>query len=308
MYATPEEAGWAFTGLRRAKRQFDTIDEAALMVVHDGAVVVAWGDVARRYMCHSVRKSLLSALYGIHVARGTIDLDKTLAQLGIDDDPPLTEAEKQAHVIDLLRARSGVYHTAAYETLPMKALRPRRGSHKPGEFFYYNNWDFNVLGTLFIQLTGRDVFQALYDDFAAPLQMQDFLPANGAYYYEDVSMHPAYHFSMSPRDMARFGLLILREGRWRDEQIVPAAWVERIVSPYSDAGSTWDYGYMWWVGKPPAWDGQRVYAARGGSGQAIFVFPELELVITHKVDNAVWSHSWSQVYELVRAILSAKIF
>jgi CubicO group peptidase (beta-lactamase class C family) len=77
---------------------------------------------------------------------------------------------------------------------------------------------------------------------------------------------------------------------------------------YSDAGSTWDYGYMWWVGEPEAWGGRTMFAARGGSGQAIFVFPDHDLVITHKVDNAVWNGGWAQVYLLVRNILSAKVF
>jgi CubicO group peptidase (beta-lactamase class C family) len=232
-----------------------------------------------------------------------------MEELGIDDLPPsLTHEEKQATVEQLLQARSGVYHEAAAESQSMKDARPSRHSHAPGTFWYYNNWDFNVLGTLFIQFTGLDIFQALYDDFAVPLQMQDFQPSNGAYYYQDMSMHPAYHFSMSPRDMARFGLLISRQGRWRDDQIIPAEWIVQSMLPYSDAGSTWEYGYMWWVGKSGAWGGRRVFAARGGGGQAIFVFPDLDIVITHKVDNAVWYGGWSQVYLLVRNILSAKVF
>ena len=272
-------------------------------------VVWEYGNISSNLIVQSCRKSFLSELYGIYHEQGLIDLDATMEDLGIDDLPPsLTQEERQATVEQLLKARSGVYHEAAAESQSMKDARPPRHSHPPGTFWYYNNWDFNVLGTLFIQLTGKDIFQALYDDFAVPLQMQDFLPSNGAYYYEDMSMHPAYHFSMSPRDMARFGLLILREGRWRNEQIIPEAWVAQSVSPYSDAGTTWDYGYMWWVGTEQAWDGQRVFAARGGGGQAIFVFPDLELVITHKVNNSVWTNGWSQVNELVRSILRAKVF
>lgn len=60
---------------------------SAFLVVADGAVVAAWGEVGRRFMCHSVRKSFLSALYGIYWDRGQIELDKTLADLGIDDWP-----------------------------------------------------------------------------------------------------------------------------------------------------------------------------------------------------------------------------
>ena len=79
------------------------------MEQEDGAVVAAWGDVQTRYMCHSVRKSFLSALYGVHVSQGNMDLNKTLAELNIDDRPPLTDAEKRARVVDLLASRSGVW-------------------------------------------------------------------------------------------------------------------------------------------------------------------------------------------------------
>src|SRR5919109_1479372 len=69
----------------------------------------------------------------------------TLAELGIDDQQSLTEAEKRATVADLLGSRSGVYLPAAKEPADMRAERPARGSHAAGEFFFYNNWDFNVL-------------------------------------------------------------------------------------------------------------------------------------------------------------------
>jgi CubicO group peptidase (beta-lactamase class C family) len=58
------------------------------MVVHDGRVVAAWGDVARTVNVASVRKSVLSALYGIAVAEGRIDITRTLAELAIQDTSP----------------------------------------------------------------------------------------------------------------------------------------------------------------------------------------------------------------------------
>jgi CubicO group peptidase (beta-lactamase class C family) len=80
-----------------------------------------WGDIDKKITSYSVRKSLLSALYGIYSAEGVIDINQTLEQLGIDDSPdPLTKEEKQARVVDLLRARSGVYHPAYMKTESMK--------------------------------------------------------------------------------------------------------------------------------------------------------------------------------------------
>jgi hypothetical protein len=62
--------------------------------------------------------------------------------LNIDDIPPsLTKEEKKATVSDLLKSRSGVYHEAAAESRDMVGMRPVRGSHPPGSFYYYNNWE-----------------------------------------------------------------------------------------------------------------------------------------------------------------------
>lgn len=139
-YTTPAEAGFDPELLGQARAFWEALDSAAFMVVYRGNVVVAWGDVERRYMCHSVRKSFLSALIGVHVDEGGIDVEKNLAELGIDDiEGGLTDEEKRATIFDLLCARSGVYRSAAYES--PRARKPARNSFRPGENWCYNNWD-----------------------------------------------------------------------------------------------------------------------------------------------------------------------
>jgi CubicO group peptidase (beta-lactamase class C family) len=133
----------------------------------------SYGDLAAQSYLASVRKSILSMLYGIEVARGKIDTAKTLAMLRIDDRGGLLPREKDATIQDLLGARSGVYHIASYPG-DFLAEAPPRGSQKHGEYQLYSNWDFNVLGTIFEQETGRNLYDALDQELARPLQMQDF--------------------------------------------------------------------------------------------------------------------------------------
>jgi CubicO group peptidase (beta-lactamase class C family) len=72
------------------------------MIVQDGKIIASWGEISHKVNVRSVRKSLLSALFGIGVAEGRIRLDETIGELGIDDRPPgLTEIEKQATIRDL---------------------------------------------------------------------------------------------------------------------------------------------------------------------------------------------------------------
>ncbi|NIM63853.1 MAG: hypothetical protein GTN89_08335, partial [Acidobacteria bacterium] len=65
-YADVRQAGFDPAALEAARETWESLPSSAFLVIADGAVVAAWGEVERRFMCHSVRKSFLSALYGIY--------------------------------------------------------------------------------------------------------------------------------------------------------------------------------------------------------------------------------------------------
>jgi CubicO group peptidase (beta-lactamase class C family) len=288
----PEKAGWSKRGLKEAREQFRGMGSTALLVVHDGRIVVAWGKTTHPMKIHSVRKSFMSALYGVAVARGQIDLDRTLAELRIDDKPPrLTANEKQATVRDLLKARSGVYHVAAAEPPRMKQLRPERGSHSAGTFGYYNNWDFNALGTILRNATQEDTFVAMERHLARPIGMERFTAKDGSYARVSHSEHPAYHMHFTARDLARFGWLFLNRGRWGDRTVIPTNWVAestKVWSPNARRGV--GYGYMWWVAMKQQHFGTNMglgaFSARGNGGQYIVISPQRRIVAVHLNDQS----------------------
>jgi CubicO group peptidase (beta-lactamase class C family) len=157
----PEAAGWSASKLAKAEAWSRQLASTSVVIVHRGAVIAEWGDTSARTPLASVRKSLLSALIGKAVDRGEIKLSQTIGALGIDDnEPSLTAEEKTATVGDLLKSRSGIYHAALYETAAMAAQRPRRSSHKPGSFWYYNYWDFNALGAIYEHAVRSSIFDA----------------------------------------------------------------------------------------------------------------------------------------------------
>ncbi len=283
--ADPASSGWSVEKLQAAEAYAASLKPSAVMVVRDGKVVARWGDVSRKVGVASVRKSLLGALYGIAVAEGRVNPGSTLAELGIDDKAPfLTAAEKRATVRDLLMARSGIYHRAASETRDMLRNRPARGSHAPGSFWWYNNWDFNALGTIYRQQTGEDIFQSFAQRIARPIGMEDFSVRDGRYIAERPSDHAAYPFRLTARDAARFGQLYLDGGRWDGRQVVPAAWVQESTTPHSptDRGSM-GYGYLWWTLNPGMF-GAGAALASGYGGQAIAIVPSKRLVVVQIVD------------------------
>ena len=94
----PKAAGFSRAGLEDLRQRIARTPTTGLMVVHGGRVVFEYGDVKNPYLIASMRKSVLSMLFGRHVASGAIRLDATLAELGIDDIGGLSAAEKQATV------------------------------------------------------------------------------------------------------------------------------------------------------------------------------------------------------------------
>ena len=285
--ASPSDLGWSLQGLSEAYRFFASLPPASLAVVDRGQLVAAWGDIARRVKLSSIRKSLLSALYGKPVDEGVIDLDATLESIGVDDSPPLTQSERQATVRMLLQARSGVYHSYVGGTPYMRAQMPARGSHVLGSFWSYNNWDFNALGGIYESKTGNTIGEAFAAEIAIPLQMQDFR-SDDMYYLRSsenadqfaISKYPAYHFRLTARDMARFGYLFLRNGNWNGKQVVSSDWVRQSTASYSSTsgfGEGFGYGYLWWVNGYNL--NEAAISARGALGKYIVVIPGRDLVV-----------------------------
>lgn len=315
--ARPERHGWDPAQLERARQVFASQPSAAVIVVHRGRLIAAWGDVSARYTAQSVRKGLLNSLIGQLISEGALHLDATLQDMSIDDvSPPLTPEERQATLADLLRSRSGIFHSALYEVggwtrlrreLAAREAEAGRDLYPAGAYWIYNNWDFNALGTIVERAAGEEIGPLFSRRVANPIHMQDFRPEHVEYTTSDhpgeqrfgnVSSHRAYVFDISTRDLARYGLLYLNCGRWDQSQIVPRDWVlASIDGPDTREGRSADegdtgfgaYGYLWQIDRP----GSRFfdtlttrepsYFALGARGHVMGVFPSLDLVIVHQV-------------------------
>ena len=292
-YADVQQAGFDGQALRAACERADSLRSGALMVVFRGHVILACGDVSRKFEAHSVRKSLVSGLYGTAVARGEINLNSTLADFAIDEQTPLTAVERSATIRQVISARSGIYLAAAYAPASQNR-RPQRGSHAPGTHWFYNNWDFNIAGVVYERATKEDLYASFERRLSKPLGMEDWDPADGFRVYEPTkSRHPAHTFRISTRDLARFGQLYLQKGRWDGRQLLPADWVDESTRPHTDDGDGTGYGFMWWTyrtGSPftakyPMLGQYTFYRGLGTGEQGLWVIPDAELVVVHRADT-----------------------
>jgi hypothetical protein len=197
--ADPRSVGWSPAGLDSVRSRLAILPSTGFMAVLGGRVLLSYGNVDTVTYIASIRKSVLSMMMGNYVRRGTIDLDKTLDQLGIDDIGGLSAQEKEATVKDLITARSGIFHEASNSGDDL-ASAPPRGSQKHGTYYLYSNWDFNALGAVFEIMTGRNIYDALETDIARPVGMQDFTRSSQVKSGDSLrSRYPAYHMWFSAR-------------------------------------------------------------------------------------------------------------
>lgn len=287
-----------------------------LVVVVDGKILFEYGDIEELSYIASCRKSVLSLMYGKYIENGIIDLDKTLDELDIDDIQGLLPSERQATIKDIITTKSGVFHPPSNNPDWTK-YAPQRGSIKPGEYCFYNNWDYNVAGAIFEQVTNKNIYEAFEQDIAIPIQMQDFkLESQEKSGDTTKSKYLAYHFWFSTRDMARLGLLLLNNGSWNKEQIISENWVKLTTSlltpteqmhPSGLRDEDFGYGYMWWIWSSSNEILEGSYWARGSFGNYLVIIPNLNMVISHKTKSDYERRtSFSKFKELVYLIIDSK--
>ena len=327
-YADPESSGFSTVKLNSLSEFLTSAGSSSLVLLVDDKIIFEWGKTDYKHTIHSIRKPLISALYGIYVERGIIDTTATLKDLNIDDIiPSLTENEKSAKIIDLMKSRSGVYHDAAANSSGMVSNRPERDEFKPNENYFYNNWDFNVLGAILEQATGKSVFELFKTEIADPIGMNDYLGeytqidgddknasipnVDGFYQYEkSKSNYPAYHFRLSARDMAKFGQLYLNNGNWKGKQIIPKSWIEISTKAYSVTNPRYGIGYgmLWSVLMKNEFRKSSSFYHTGTQVHMLGIYPSSNVVLVHRVDTEKnYTFNQSDFYKMIDLVWYSKV-
>jgi CubicO group peptidase (beta-lactamase class C family) len=173
----------------------------------------------------------------------------------------------------------------------MVPARPEGAAHRPGTHWHHNNWDFNVLGSIYERATHRSVHVAFDRLIAQPLEMQDWdVFQHAGYDYRSDPLggnltYANYTFALSARDLARFGQLYLQGGDWGGTRLIPDGWVQQstrpIVATNQPPGVMGHYGYCWWVAGPqaPANSGipADTFTAWGLSGNFLSIIPSRQM-------------------------------
>lgn len=261
---------------------FDTRGEATGVILHRGYIIAEWGDPTAVEMTHSVSKSFLSAVIGLAKKDGLIQSvndpvapylppielyepnhlnSSTTANGNFPLYKPFETPHNQTITWNhLLRQTSDwegtLWGKPAWADRPAKDLRAdlERERHAPGEVWEYNDTRVNALALAGTMVWRKPLPQVLLEEIMDPIGAShlwqwrgyrnswivlDGLPVNvvsGGGHWGGGMFINAY-------DLARFGLLMMRNGKWDNQQIIAPEFIEqaRTPTPANDG-----YGYMNW--------------------------------------------------------------
>ena len=232
----------------------------------------------------SVTKSVTTTLIGIAAGQGKLDLDSpVLSFFPGYTFANLDERKERMTVRDLASMRSGLECGYNDDEPTLKEMRATQDwvqfaldqpmKNEPGKYFSYCGMSMHLLSAIVTQVTGMPALEYAKANLFGPLGIEEvYWPAD-----PQGNNHGWGDLSLYPSDMAKLGTLFLHRGRWGEQQIFPAEWVDEAMQPYSTiTGRKEYYGYGWWIspeGEDPAY-----FLAAGNSGQRIQVFPDRDLI------------------------------
>lgn len=301
--AVPEEQGIESVLLAQALERSVT----ERMRLHS-LLVVRGGDMVAEAYYHpytaetkmhvqSITKSVIGMLVGIAMGDGLLEdaNQKVLNFFGDDEIANNSKAKRQITLANLLAMNSGLGCKVFAPNGPWmedaedwtQFILNLEMDANPGEVFNYCNENPHLLSAILTQVTGMSAREYANQRLFAPLGIA---PVSEEDWFSDPQGNSmgGYGLRITPSDLAKLALLMLNNGQWEGEQIIPADWVAASTAQHSDKGNGSGYGYLWTV-----YPDEGHYAALGLGGQQIHVFPAQNLVVTLTADLQAFAESQS---------------
>jgi CubicO group peptidase (beta-lactamase class C family) len=267
------------------------------MIIKNGYIVAQWGDVNRVDMTFSVSKSYLSAVTGLAVDDNLIKkVDDRVDQYVWDRifDGPHNSKITWRHLL----TQSSDFSGCLFDICDWADRPPKEGTIdewknrkllEPGSQFEYNDVRVNLLAYSLLQVWRKPLPMVLKEKIMDPIGASttwrwygygnSFVNIDGLM-MESVS--GGGHFGggifINTMDHARFGLLFLRNGKWKNKQLLSENWIRMSQQP---SAANRSYGFMWWLNEENQFKdvSKNIYSAQGFGGNYIIIDKEHELVI-----------------------------
>jgi CubicO group peptidase (beta-lactamase class C family) len=290
------------------------------VVIYKGYLVAEFGDTTWIDPTYSVAKSMLSTVMGVAIRDGKItNLDEPVnvkVKDGGYDSPRNAQVTWKHHLQQVSEWEGNMWgkqdNFIGKEAFGEGEMKPRE-QKKPGSYYEYNDVRINRFALSLLRVFGKSVPDVFRDEIMNPIGASNtwrWIPYHNSW----VEMNGRKVFSVSggtrwgggmwinSMDMARFGYLWLRNGKWGDKQILPASYVKEALTAGGAPNSPGNgYGYLWWLnttGKALAGLPTNAFSANGAGSNTITVSPDHDLVV-------VWRWHQGSAGEFARRVIAA---
>jgi CubicO group peptidase (beta-lactamase class C family) len=286
------------------------------LVIYKGYAVAEFGDTTWADPTYSVAKSMMATVAGIAVRDGKIaSLDEPVGRTVKDggyDSPRNSLVTWKMH-LQQETEWEGTMFSKKDDFVGKEAFgegeRKPRELKRPGTFYEYNDVRINRLGLSLLRTfkdSVPDVFRREIMDVIGASNTWRWIPYHNSFVDVDgkriASVSGGTRWGggvwINAQDMARFGYLWLRGGKWGDRQLLPPDYVKAAVTASAHGP---DYGYLWWLntqGKNYPGLPANAYGARGAGSNTITILPDQDLVV-------VWRWHAGNEAEFVKRVVAA---
>ena len=267
------------------------------LVIKNGYIVGQWGDINRVDMTFSVTKSYLSTVAGLALDNGLIKnvTDKVSDYVW---DGSFSGEHNSRITWEHLLTQSSDWSGTLFGLDDWADRPPKEGGLdewknrklvEPGTVFEYNDVRVNLLSYSLLQVWRKPLPVVLKEKIMDPIGASvtwRWYGYDNSYVNMDGLMiqsvsgggHHGGGIFINTLDQARFGLLFLRKGKWKNQQLISEKWIHAVQQPSVPKKN---YGYLWWTNEDNGWKGvpANVYYAAGFGGNYIIVDDDHDLVI-----------------------------
>jgi hypothetical protein len=316
--ATPADLGLD-TGKLEQARDYALTAEGSGHIIYKGKLVMTWGDPAQRYDLKSTSKSIGGTLLGIALKDGKLQLGEPAAKyhptFGI---PPETNAK--TGWLDKITLRMLANQTAGFE---------KPGGYQPllfapGTKWHYSDSGPNWLAECVTLIYERDLNDVIFERVFTLIGITpaDIVWRRNAFRPAQINnvMRREFGsgFSANVNAMARIGYLYLREGRWKNEEILPLSFIHAIREPdpalaklpahdpSTHGNAAAHYSMLWWNNADGAIAGlpRDAHWSWGLYDSLIVVVPSLDLVVARAGPAKSWKRGKdADHYEVLKPFL-----
>lgn len=285
----PEEQGMDSTLLRTGLTELGNNASlfSALVIRHDRLVAERYyhgSGAEQSNNVHSVSKSILQALVHIAIAKGYIgSLDDPVADYlpeYFGDTSPESPDKKKITIRHLLTMTSGLDWTEdSTESQVEKAstdwvqeILDRSLVSAPGATYNYSSGNTHVVSAVLQKATRMSTCQFAHRHLFGPMGV------TAEHWGRDPQgvFSGGYNVYLTPREMAKFGLLYLHDGKWDGRPLVPPGAVRAAQARTTQVDDTFAYSEGWWT---DTISGHPTYFAWGYGGQFVYVIPSADIVL-----------------------------